>query len=69
MTKVENIDELVRICEQKKQTGDFQTLSKILNTTTEAARMRYYRKDEDAVKAMYSIIENRDVFIGKFKKE
>lgn len=29
MTKVKEFSEIVRICEQKKQTGDIQTLSKM----------------------------------------
>ncbi|AFR36582.1 hypothetical protein [Riemerella anatipestifer] len=60
MTKIEEISEIVRICEQERQTGDYQTLAKALGTTVDAARMRYYRKDEQAVKILYRIIKQRE---------
>lgn len=63
------IDELVRICEQKKQTGDYQTLAKILRTTVDSARMRYYRKDKTAIQALYKIIEQRDSLVDNFQAQ
>ncbi len=60
MTKVINIEEIALICEQKKQTGDYQTLAKVLRTTVDAARMRFYRRDINAVKVLHKIIENRE---------
>lgn len=66
-TKVMNIDELVRTCEQKKQTGDYQTLARILNTNVDTARVRYYRKDEQAVRTLYRIVEHRDELYGEFQ--
>ena len=52
MTKVMEFSEIVRICEQKKQTGDIQTLSKMFGYTTDAIRMRLTRKDERTYKAL-----------------
>ena len=47
MAKVMEFSEIVRICEQKKQTGDILTLSKMLGYTTElpdTAQGQYWRK-------------------------
>lgn len=63
MTKVMEISEIFRKCEQKRQTGDYQTLAKALNITVDAARMRYRRNDEKAVRTLYSIIEQREDLI------
>ena len=46
MTKVMEISEKIRICKEKKQIGDYQTLAKILNTTVDGARVRFYREEE-----------------------
>lgn len=49
---------------QKIQYGDYNVLQKILNTTSvQSARMRFLRKDEDAIVAMKKIQENREKFI------
>ncbi|MGV4438085.1 hypothetical protein [Ornithobacterium rhinotracheale] len=69
MTKVKEINEIVRICEQKKQTGDYQTLAKALGTTIDAARMRFYRKDENAVRVLHRIIEQRESLTQEFQKQ
>lgn len=60
MTKVMEISEKIRICKEKKQTGDYQTLAKILNTTVDGARARFYREEERAVNILYQIIEQRE---------
>ncbi len=68
MTKIKNIDEIVRFCEQKKQVGDYQTLAKVLNTSVDSVRMRYKRRDENTVRAMYRIIEQRENLIKEFQE-
>lgn len=67
MTKVQEFNEIVTICEQKKQTGDVLTLSKMLGYTTDAIRMRLLRKDERVYKALYQIIEQREDLIQKYQ--
>lgn len=47
----------------KIQYGDYQTLSKILGISSDAAKMRYRRGDENAVKIMRSIVANREKLI------
>lgn len=69
MTKVIDFSEIVRICEQKKQTGDIQTLSKMFGYTTDAIRMRLSRKDEETYKALYEIIEQREKLIEKYQNQ
>lgn len=69
MTKVMEFSEIVRICEQKKQTGDIQTLSKMFGYTTDAIRMRLTRKDERTYKALYEIIEQRENLIEKYQSK
>ena len=69
MTKVMEFSEIVRICEQKKQTGDIPTLSKMFGYTTDAIRMRLTRKDERTYKALYEIIEQRENLIEKYQSK
>lgn len=64
-TKVQDFNEIVRFCEQKRQTGDYQTLANILGVNTDAARMQIYRKTEKAVMILYKIIKQRE----ELKKE
>lgn len=68
MTKVMEISEKIRICKEKKQIGDYQTLAKILNTTVDAARARFYREEERAVNILYQIIEQREKLIQSIKE-
>jgi len=49
------------------QYGDFQTLAKCLDISADAAKMRFYRKDEKAVKFLQKIIENRENLILSLK--
>lgn len=65
--KIQDLNEIVRICEQKKKYGDFMTLANVLNINVDTARMRYYRKNEEAIKLLYSIIEQRENLLEKFK--
>lgn len=67
MTKVLEFGEIVRICEQKKQTGDIQTLSKMFGFTTDAIRMRLTRKDKPTYEALFEIIEQREKLIKKYQ--
>lgn len=69
MTKVMEFSDIVRICEQKKQTGDILTLSKMLGHTTDAIRMRLSRKDEKTYEALYQIIEQRENLIQKYQNQ
>lgn len=68
MAKVIQFSEIVRVCEQKKQTGDIQTLSKMLGCTTDAIRMRLSRKDEKTYEALYELIEQRECLITKYQE-
>ena len=68
MTKVIQFSEIVRICEQKKQTGDIQSLSKMLGCTTDAIRMRLQREDEKTYEALYELIEQREYLITKYQE-
>ena len=69
MTKIMDFNEIVTICEQKKQTGDVLTLSKMLGHTTDAIRMRLSRKDDETYKALYKIIEQREKLIKEYKNQ
>ncbi|MRI63383.1 hypothetical protein EDM00_05190 [Ornithobacterium rhinotracheale] len=69
MTNVKNFSEIVRICEQKKQTGDIQTVSKMFGFTTDAIRMRLTRKDKAAYEALYEVIEAREKLIEKYQNQ
>lgn len=69
MTKVVKIDEKFRICEQKRQTADYQTLAKMLNTTVDAFRVRYKRKDEKYISAFYDFVMNRENLIKKYQNQ
>ncbi len=69
MTKVIEFSEIVRFCEQKKQTGDILTLSKMLGHTTDAIRMRLSRKDESVYQALYEIIQKREELIQKYQNQ
>nr|DAX36470.1 MAG TPA: RNA polymerase sigma-E factor [Caudoviricetes sp.] len=68
MAKIIQFSEIVRICEQKKQTGDIQTLSKMLGYSTDAIRMRLSRKDKKTYEALYELIEQRECLITKYQE-
>ncbi len=69
MTKIRNFDEIVRFCEQKKQTGDIQTVSKMFGYTTDAIRMRLTRKDKATYEALCEVIEQRESLIKKYQNQ
>lgn len=49
---------------QNIQYGDYNVLQKILNApSVQSARMRFLRRDEEAIAAMKKIQENREKFI------
>lgn len=45
------------------QYGDYGLLGKMLGITTDAARMRFRRNDEEVKKVLLKIIENREKLI------
>lgn len=49
--------------------GDYITLSEMLNTTPESAKMRIRRNDKAALSAVLVIIENREKLIRNYKQE
>lgn len=52
------------------KTGDFITLGRMLGTdTSTAARMRFLRKDVEAVQAMETIIKNRENLIRTYQSK
>lgn len=69
MAKIKEFSEIVTICEQKKQTGDIQTLSRIFGCTTDAIRMRLTRKDEKTYQALYAIINQRENLIQNYQNQ
>ncbi|MDO5607609.1 MAG: hypothetical protein Q4G08_04040 [Capnocytophaga sp.] len=68
-TKVKELSEIVTFCEQKKQTGDVQTLSRMFGFTTDAIRMRLSRKDPKTYNALYRLIFQREKLIEEFKNQ
>ena len=55
---------------KKIQYGDFNILQKLINApTVAAARMRFFRGDEDAIKAMAKIQDNREELIKNYRKK
>lgn len=69
MTKVQEFSEIVMICEQKKQTGDVQTLSRMFRITADAIRMRMSRKDEKTYRVLYKIVEQRENLIKEIQNQ
>ncbi len=67
MTKIQDFNEVVRFCEQKKQTGDVQTIARMFGFTTDAIRMRLSRKHEETYKALYKVIEQRENLIKEYQ--
>lgn len=55
---------------KKIQYGDFNILQKLINApTVAAARMRFFRGDEDAIKAMAKIQDNREELIKNYREK
>ena len=55
---------------KKIQYGDFKVLQKLINApTVAAARMRFFRGDEDAIKAMAKIQDNREELIKNYREK
>lgn len=67
MTKVQKFSEIVTFCEQKKQTGDIQTVARMFGFTTDAIRMRLTRKNEETYRALYRVIEQRESLIKEYQ--
>jgi hypothetical protein len=53
---------------EKINYGDYQLLGELLSVSSDAARMRYKRNENEAVKVMYMIQENRKQFIESYRK-
>ena len=62
MTKVIQFSEIVRICEQKKQTGDIYTLSKMLDCITDANIVDHFlaRVKNEAERGRVIIVKDED---------
>ncbi|REC64101.1 hypothetical protein DRF65_00555 [Chryseobacterium pennae] len=53
---------------EKINYGDYQLLGEMLYVSSDAARKRYKRNEEEALKAMDMIQENRKELIEKYRK-
>lgn len=54
---------------QKVKYGDYTTLGQILGITSDAAKMRFNRKDFTAMEAMSKIINSREELIKEYQPE
>jgi hypothetical protein len=50
---------------KKRQNKDFETLGKILGCKTAAAKMRFYRQNEEAMEMMLKIVEAKESLINE----
>lgn len=64
---ISEIQNLKTEIDPKKEQGDFITLSKMLGVAQATARMRYTRKNEEAVITMKKIIDAREGLIESAK--
>jgi hypothetical protein len=53
----------------KLKYGDYNTLGQILGITSDAAKMRFNRKDVNAMEAMIKIIQSREDLIREYQPE
>ncbi|AQX10883.1 hypothetical protein KRE40_13445 [Elizabethkingia meningoseptica] len=51
----------------QKKYGDYQLLGEMLGVSSDAAKMRYRRKDSQAIKAMQAIYDNRRKLVESFR--
>lgn len=49
--------------------GDYQTLSKMLGISSEAAKKRFQRGDKEAASALTQVIEQRENLIKEFQSK
>ena len=49
--------------------GDYNTLGQILGITSDAAKMRFNRKDLTAIEAMTKLILSRDLLIKEYQSD
>jgi len=54
---------------KKRQSSDFYTLAKMLGITYAAAKMRFYRCNEEAMEKMLQIVEAKEKLISNSSKE
>lgn len=52
---------------EKIRYGDYQLLAEMLDTSSDAAKMRFRRNDTEAVKAMQIIQDNRKNLVKAYK--
>lgn len=52
---------------EKLKYGDYQLLGELLEITAEAAKMRFFRGDEQAKELLEKIINNREEFKASVK--
>lgn len=53
---------------EKVEYGDYTTLGLLLNVNPATAKMRFFRGNEDAKKALEKIIENRENLIKEYNQ-
>lgn len=53
----------------KMKYGDYNTLGQILGISSDAAKMRFNRKDSTAIEAMTKIILSREELIKEYQPE
>lgn len=54
---------------EKTLYGDYTLLGQVMGIKAPAAKMRFFRGDEIAKKALIRIIENREALIEEFQKK
>lgn len=67
--EAKQIQSIKSIINEKIQTGDYTTLSKVLDVGYSTAFSKFSRCDKKAVLVMQSIIKNREKLIKKLKTE
>lgn len=50
---------------KKRQNSDFKTLAKMLGCSHAAAKMRFYRQNEEAMEKMLKIVEAKESLINE----
>lgn len=67
MKKTDNVPQNGQI-NDKIIYGDYTTLGKLLNCSSEAAKKRYQRGNPEAIQAMQTIVETRENMINNFQQ-
>lgn len=69
MANIVNISEMYQICKKKIRNADMLLLAEVLGISQSAAYSRFIRGNEEAVRAMYTIIVEREQMISKIKEK